>query len=795
MFRNCFTVAIRNLWRNKTFSFINVLGLSLGMACSLLIFLWVQDERNVDRSIPGATETYTVYENLVSDGKADPGYWTPGVLATELRRTIPEIKYASGFWNRESETSVFEAGEKNIPFPGTCYADSDFFKIFNYSLLQGTAASALTGRDDIAISRKMAENFFGSAEAAFGKTLRHNNSKDFRVSAIFENLPANASQKFEYVLNWKFLMESVGWLKDWIYRSPNTFIRLQPNADPVKVEAKIKDFLAPYLNSSKVGAGYQTALGLQPFDEMYLHSVFKNGRPAGGRIEYVRLFSMVAVFILLIACINFMNLATARSVKRAKEVGIRKTVGALRLWLILQFVGEAILLTALAVILAVIIAAFLLPWFNQLTNKQIIIPFSSSIFWAGIFGFMLLTGFIAGSYPALFLSSLNPVKVLKGSLRFSPGSLLFRRGLVVFQFVLSIVLITATIVVSKQVDYMQTKDLGFDKENLIYMPFQGDLLSKYEVYKQQLSGMPGIQSVTRSTQAPSHIGAHVYDIDWEGKNPNNRVFAMHNGIGYGYVKMMGLKILQGRDFSQDFPTDTAGYILNEMAVKMTGYKDPIGKRFTFFQQRGRIIGVVKDFHLRSLHDPMEPLILYLGETTDWGNILVKTEPGKTKEAISSMETVFKGMEPKFPFRYFFADEEYQKLYNNERTISKLSDSFSFLAIFISCLGLLGLTMFTAEQRTKEIGVRKVIGASVQDIVLMLSKDIVGLVLVASAIATPLAWLAMNSWLENYAYRIPINIWIFVAAAVLAVLVALGTISYQAVKAAMANPVKSLRTEG
>ncbi|MDB5087896.1 MAG: hypothetical protein JWR09_1890 [Mucilaginibacter sp.] len=794
MIKNFFLTAIRNMSRNKAFSVINILGLSLGMACSLLIFLWVQDERNIDRSIPGAAETYTVYENLVSDGKADPGYWTPGLLATELKRSIPEIKYASGFWNRESEISVFEAGEKNIPFEGTCYADTDFFKIFHYTLLQGTAATALAGPDDIAISRKMAENFFGSSQAAFGKSLRHNNSKDFRVSAVFENLPANASQKFDYLFNWKFLIQSVTWLNDWIYRSPNTFVRLQPNADPVRVEAKIKNFLTSYLTGSKLGAGYQTTLGLQPFNEMYLHSVFKNGKPVDGRIGYVRLFSIVAVFILMIACINFMNLATARSVKRAKEVGIRKAVGALRGWLILQFVGEAILLTALAVILAVLIAAFLLPYFNQLTHKQIIIPFSSPTFWAGIAGFMVLTGFISGSYPALFLSSLNPVKVLKGSLKFSPGSLLFRKGLVVFQFVLSIVLIIATIVISRQVNYLQTKDLGFDKENLVYMPFQGDLLGKYEVFKQQLSGMPGIKSVTRSTQAPSHIGAHVYDINWEGKNPNSRVFAMHNGVGYGYLKMMGLKILQGRDFSPDFPTDTAGYILNEMAVKMTGYKDPIGKPFTFFQQRGRIIGVVKDFHLSSLHDPMMPLILYLGETTDWGNILVKTEAGKTKEAISSMGTIFKEMEPKFPFRYFFADEEYQKLYNNEQTISKLSDTFSFLAIFISCLGLLGLTMFTAEQRTKEIGVRKVIGANIMDIVLMLVKDILKLVIIAAVVASPIAWLAMNKWLQDYAYRINISWWIFLATGMLALLIALATISFQAIKAAMANPVKSLRVE-
>jgi putative ABC transport system permease protein len=744
--------------------------------------------------VPGGPGVYTVYENLISDGKPDPGYWTPGLLASALKRSVPDIQYASGFWNRQDEQAVFEAGGKNIPYEGTCFADSDFFKIFPYPLLEGTAATALAGVDDMVISRQMAVNFFGSAQAAYGKTLRYNNNRDFRIAAVFDDLPAHNSQHFDYLLNWHVLLTSVTWLYDWIYRSPNTFIRLQPRADPARVEAKISQFLTPYLKDSKVGAGYQTILGLQRYEDTWLRSDFREGRPATGRIEYVRLFSVVAVFILLIACINFMNLATARSVRRAKEVGIRKTIGAMRSSLILQFIGEALLLAAMAVVLALIMAMLLLPAFNQLTHKQIRIPFSNLAFWIEMAVFMLITGVIAGSYPALFLSSLRPVRVLKGTLRFSTGALLFRKGLVVFQFVLSIVLITATIVVSKQVNYMQTKDLGFDKGNLLYMPFQGDLLGKYELFKQQLSGMPGIRAVTRSTQAPSHIGAHVYDIDWEGKNPNNKIVAMHNGVGYGYVGMLGLTLLQGRDFSRGYPTDSAGYILNETAVRMTGYKDPIGKRFSFFGQRGHIIGVVKDFHLRSLHDPIEPLILYLGENTDWGNVLVKTQPGKTKEALASMESVFKGMEPKFPFRYFFADEEYQKLYDNEQTVSKLSDGFSFLAIFISCLGLLGLTMFTAEQRTKEIGVRKVIGASVTDIVLMLSKDIVGLVLAASVIAIPLAWLSMNSWLGNYAYRIPLSIWIFLAAVAMAIIVALGTISYQAIKAAAANPVKSLRAE-
>ena len=791
MFRNYFKTAVRNLLRNKSFSIINILGLSLGMACSLLIFLWVQDERNTDK-FNSNKDVYNVYERVFSEGKVEAGPWAPGLLATELKHNIPEIEYASGFENSPEE-KLFTVGDKNISLKGA-YADSDFFKIFNYKILEGTKSAALTTPDDIAVSRKMAESFFGSATAAFGKTIRLNNAKVFKINAVFENVPANASQQFDFVINYKDLLLSTTWLNIWIYRDPFTYIQLRPGADPAKVEAQIKDFVTPYLNNANNGAGFRIELGLQRYSEMYLNSTFKNGVPDGGRIEYVRLFSVIAVFILLIACINFMNLATARSVKRAKEVGIRKTVGALRFRLIIQFVGEAILLTFIAFAVTFLLVTAVLPWFNLLTGKQIILPVSSPGFWLVIVSLVCATGFVAGSYPALFLSSLNPVKVLKGSLKFSPNALLFRKGLVIFQFVISILMITGTIIISKQIHYVQTKNLGFDKENLIYIPFQGDLINKYEVFKQQLLTEPGIQAVTRSTNAPSQINTHEYDLDWEGKNLTEKVVAIHNGIGYDFLKIMNIPILQGRDFSKAYPTDSNGFIINETALKIIGYKDPIGKPLTFFQRKGKIVGVVKDFHLKSLREPIEPLILFLGENASWGYTLVKTQPGKTQQAITSIERVFKQLEPKFPIRYYFADEEYQKLYSNELTVNKLSDSFSFLAIFISCLGLLGLTMFTVEQRRKEIGVRKVIGASVKDIVTMISKDIIKLVVLAAIIATPISWLAMNNWLQNFAYHINISVWIFLFAGLIALLITILTISYQAIKAALANPVKSLRTE-
>jgi len=790
MVKNYLQVAWRNVIRNKTFSFINIGGLSLGITCSLLIFLWVTDELSVDK-FNSKPDVYSVYERVFSEGKVDAGPWTPGELASELKQQVPEIKYASGLWTY-NEAALFNLDEKRLSFKGVA-ADSDFFKIFNYTLIKGTADQSLAGPNAIAVSRRMAEAFFGSVDVAYGNTIRMNNSKDYKITAVFEDLPDNASKQFDFVNNWNDLLESIQWLKVWIYRGPFTYIQLHPGTDPAKVESKIKDFLTPFLTSNS-GEGYRTELGLQSYDEMYLHSNFENGLPEGGRIEYVQLFALIAVFILLIACINFMNLSTARAVKRAKEVGIRKTMGAFRSYLVSQFIGEAMLLTLFAVVIAVGFVALLLPWFNLVTNKHIFIPFLSLEFWGLLLALLVVTGLVAGAYPAFFLSSLNAIKILKGSLKADPNSLMFRKGLVVFQFILVIAFIAGTTTISRQVGYMQSENPGFNKENLLYVPLQGDLAVKYEFFKQELLNKPGIQNVTRSTNAPSHINTHEYDLSWEGKTEDEKVVAIHNGIGYEFLPMMDIPVLHGRNFSKEYISDSNAFIINETALKTIGYDDPIGKPLHFFGRQGTIVGVVKDFHLTSLREPIKPLILFLGETASWGFVLIKTQPGETQEAIASLDDVFKKIEPEFPLRFYFADEEFQKLYNGEQTVNKLSISFSILAIFISCLGLLGLTMFTAEQRRKEIGVRKVIGATTLNIVAMLSNDIIKLVIIAAIIATPIAWFAMDKWLAQFAYQAGLSWWVFAGPTLITLLIALFTTGYEAIKAGMANPVKSLRSE-
>lgn len=792
MFKNYFKTAWRNIIRNKAFSVINIIGLALGLACSLVIMLWVNDEKSIDAFHKNGKYLYQVYERNYFDGKIDAGYSTQGLLAEELKRVVPEIKYASGFEYAAApgSSSTFESGEKVAKMNGM-FAGEDFFKMFSYSLLQGNANNALNEPNGIAVSKHMAEYFFGDVENAIGKIIRFENSEELKVTAVFDNVGANSSLQFDFLRTWNDFVKQNDWVHNWGNTDPQTFIQLMPDADATKVQAKIKDFIYNYRQKDK---SLVTELALQPYSGKYLHSNFKDGYIDGGRIEYVHLFSIIAVFILLIACINFMNLATARSAKRAKEIGIRKVVGAIRSTLIAQFVGEAVMLTSFAIIIAITITVLALPAFDQLTGKQLSLPFQQPTFWLTIFGLLLTTGFVAGSYPALFLSSLKPVLVLKGTLKFSWSASFFRKALVVFQFALSVFLIIAMMVVYKQLNYIQTKNLGFNRDNLIYIPIEGDLVKNYELFKQQALSNTNIVNVSKMRNSPTAISHHTGDIGWPGKDVNLTVSFVDGVAGYDFVKTMNLQMQSGRDFSKNFGTDSVGFLLNETAVNKMGFKNPVGKTITWGKHEGKVIGVMKDFHFNSLHEPIEPLIMRLDENWTWGTILVRIKAGKTKETIAVLQKICKQLNPKFPFTYQFSDLEYAKLYENEAVVSELANIFAFLAIFISCLGLFGLATFTAEQRTKEIGVRKVLGASSSNIVVLLSTNFLKPIVLAFLIAFPVAGYAMNDWLQNYAYKINISWWMFIIAGLLTISVALITVSYQSIKAALANPVKSLRTE-
>lgn len=788
MIRNYLAVAWRNLWKNKSFSAINILGLALGISCSLLILLWVRDEYKVDGFHKNGDRLYSVYQVTTFDGKTEGGHYTPGPMADEVKRVFPEVTHASGFaWN---SWNTFAAGEKIMKLEGNA-AGADFFSMFSYPLLEGNAATALNTPTSIAISRTMARNFFGSPKEAIGKTIRFENYRDLQVTAVFEDIPRNSSQRFKYLLNWDFFLERNDWAKNWGNNGPFTFLLLRPDADAASLDKRIKKFLDKYVTDQPPGFSIQ--LGLQRYNDMYLHSQIKEGKITGGRIEYVRLFSMVAIFILLIACINFMNLTTARSVKRAKEIGVRKVVGAIRAVLVRQFIGEALLITSIATIIAIALMIFLLPVFNEVTGKNIALPLKEPYFYLSLAGIILLTGFLSGSYPALLLSSFNPVAVLKGKLKTGKGAASFRKALVVFQFVLAITLITGMIVITRQVNYMQNVNLGFNKQNLVFLPIEGELIKKYHVFKEEAMRLPGIAGVTQMSNRPTHIQNGTGGVSWPGKDPNVTIMFTQASVGYDFIKNLQVTLLQGRDFSPEYG-DSSSYIINETALAKIGYTDPVGQPIEQWGRKGKIIGVIKDFHFNSMHTPIEPLILRLGENRGSGYMLVRTQPGKTPIALEGLEKLAKQINPQFPFAHQFADEEWAYLYEKEKVIQQLSNYFAFLGIFISCLGLLGLVMFTASQRAREISIRKVLGASTGSLFTLLSKDYVWLVGIAMVIASPLAWWAMHNWLQNFVYRIPIHWSIFGIAGIASIVIALITISFQAIRAALANPVKTLRSE-
>ncbi|QDK77958.1 FtsX-like permease family protein [Spirosoma sp. KCTC 42546] len=795
MLTNYAKIAIRSLLKNKFYSSINVFGLALGMACALLVGLWVHDELSYDRFLPGVENIYNVRVNYAfNGGPVETAMYTPGPLKEAISRDVPGIaaitklndsgpilvKAVNG---SSTEKSAKEQGE---------YASSDFFDVFDLPALYGNPKVALGQLNQIIISRRLAEKYFPN-EVALGKTLQLDNQKNYTVGAVLENLPSNSTLQFDWLTNFKNYEEA--WMNEWGTNSVLIYARLKSGITVAQTEALLKGIFPRYAKFNNHEAPI-----LHPMADMHLYSEYKNGKVVGGQIEYVRIFSIVALFILLIACINFMNLATARSSVRAKEVGVRKVVGAGRSSLIGQFLSESILTSLLAVVLALSFVSAILPTFNALFERQLTLDLTNSTLWFIIAGLVLITGFLSGSYPALFLSALQPIKILKGSgpssrLQFGAGPALFRRTLVVFQFSLSIFLIVGMLVVGKQMNYLRTKNLGLDRENVVYIPLEGALAQPQtmEPYRQAILRNPSVASATLTNRLPIDVRSNSTDLSWPGKDPKRLVSVSAMSVGSDFIRTTNIKLLGGRDFRAGSLADSSNYLINETAAKLMGLKAPVGKEITFWRGKGQIVGLMKDFHLSSLHQAITPLVVvFYPENTRY--LLVKTQAGKTQQAIADLEQVSKQFNPTYPFTYHFLDEAFEKLYKAEQQISTLVNYFGILAILISCLGLFALAAFTAEQRTKEIGVRKVLGASVASIVTLLSTDFLRLVLIALVLASPLAWWAVNKWLGTFAYQTELSWWIFGLAGALALLIAFLTVSYQSIKAALMNPVKSLKTE-
>lgn len=789
MIRNNFKICWRHLIKDRQFTVLNVLGLSAGLACALLIYLWVHDELSVDKFFKKNSQIYQLMELRKSDGEIKLSDESSGLLNEVLKAQEPEIEYATAvappeWWQKFTLT----AGDKNIKAIGQ-YAGKDYFNIFSFNLLEGSPGRVLADKTSIVISDELARKLFNTTENIIGKVVRFQQEKDFFVSGVFEKVPDHSSQQFDFVLSFDYLFEVQQWVKTWISTGPHNFVLLKQGTDVAALNRRIA-------NAVLANSGDSTrSVAAMLFADNYVHHTFDHGSRVGGRMQYVRLFSIIAAFILGIACINFMNLSTARASKRLKEVGIKKVVGAGRRQLIAQFLMESLLLTAFAMILAVGFALIILPAFNALTGKSISAAFDLTLI-LRLIGITIFTGLLSGSYPALYLSGFNPISILKGKLQASMGEIFSRKGLVIFQFSISVMLIISVLVVSRQVQFIQGTDPGYRKDNVVRFNSEGRIRKNVEPFMADLKKIPGVlnASFTFNNMVGRNFGHS--GLDWDGKDPNENIYFEGFGGSYDFIETMGMQIKEGRSFSKNYGAENSKIILNEAAIRVMHLKDPVGKTIKMFDNPAQIIGIIKDFHFESLHEAVKPMYMTLVDGVDnpWFKIMVRIKGGQERQTIARIQKFYESFNPGFPFDFNFLDEAYQKQYQTETRAGTLSRYFAGLAIIISCLGLFGLATFTAQRRQKEIGIRKVIGASVAQIATMLSGDFLKLVLIAVLIAFPVAWWAMNQWLNGFAYRIHMGIDVFVIAGISAVAITVFTIGFQTVRAALANPSRSLKSE-
>jgi len=792
MIRNFFKVAYRNLLRNKGFSAINITGLAIGMAAAILILLWIQDELSYDGFHKNKDRIYEVWNRVPFDGKLSCWNSVSAPMARTLEKDLPEAERAVRvIFNNKL---LFSVGDKKIIESGSI-VDTGFLQMFSFPLLKGNATTALIDPHAVLLTEKAAKSIFGN-EDAMGKVIKIENKDNFTVTGILKDLPGNSRFSFEYLLPWSYIKYREGTDLGWSDNSTSTYVMLKPKASYASVAVKIKDLKQKYSSEAKT---MKWELFIYPLKRWRLYSSFTNGvEDNGGRSTFVKLFSIIAGFILLIACINFMNLSTARSEKRAKEVGIRKVVGAQKSSLISQFIGESVFIAFLAGIAAIIIVQISLPAYNQLTEKTLFINFDNINTWMAFTGFILFTGLLAGSYPAFFLASFQPVKVLKGTFKKANALVTPRKVLVVLQFTFAIMLIICTIVVKQQIDYARDRQTGYNKDNLVYHFMTGDIPKNYTLIKNELLASGIAKSITKTNSPLTERWSDGWGQSWEGKDPNDNTsfdrYLSDEGLGL----TAGLQFIQGRDFDlKQFPTDSTGLIINESSLKIMKFKDPIGKIVGDLGIKWHIVGVIKDFILTSPYEPTRPLLICGAKSSfmSFNVVQIKLNGNNaTAENLQKAAAIFKKYNPEYPFEYKFVDEAYAQKFDNEQRQGTLAALFAGLTIFISCLGLFGLATYMAENRIKEIGVRKVLGASVTGITTLLSKDFVKLVIISFVIAAPLSYWGMYKWLQDYQYRVPIQWWVFAVACFLSVAIAILTVSYQAIKAALANPVKSLRTE-
>jgi putative ABC transport system permease protein len=788
MLKNFFSIAFRNLLKNKAFSIINISGLSIGMAASVLIFMVIAYQKSFDQFHEKKERIYEAWNKATFSGTLNCWNTTPKVLARAMEKDIPEVECAARVnW---PSTYLFSLGEKRIKAKGNI-VDTTFLKIFSFPMKQGDPLTALNNIYSIVVTEIFAKKLFGT-EDVMGKILKIDNKDNFTITGVLKELPTNTRFSFEYLLPWSYLTKTGGDDTHWGNNSTRTYALLKPNVSLESANEKMKIIKGRY--DEKEGKNWQ--MFLYPVDRWRLYSRFKDGVEDGGMVDTLRIFGIIAVFLLLIACINFMNLSTARSEKRAKEVGIRKVVGARRYSLISHFIGESVLLATLAGMIALGLIYFFLPSFNKLINEKMILNLNDATFWFKGIAFILFTGILAGSYPAFFMSAFNPSAVLKGTFKAVNALITPRKLLVVLQFTFAIILIICTSIVKQQLDHAKNRDSGYEREKLVYSFMEGEMGKNYNLIRNDLLSS-GVASSVSKTSAPITEGwSDSWGYKWEGMDPKDEKMDFDRfNVDQDIVKTAGLTLIDGRDFNlKEFQTDSFGMIINESALKIFKFKNPIGQLIKDGQETYHVIGVIKDFILQSPYQPIRPMLI--SGASNWFSIIhYKLNKDHTvADNLKQAGAIFTKYNPEYPFEYQFVDEEYNQKFRTEQRMGTMSSLFAGLTIFISCLGLFGLATYMAENRIKEIGVRKVLGASVTSITSLLSKDFLKLVMYSFIVACPVAWWLMHKWLLQYPYRIDVQWKVFVFAGLLSLMIALFTISYQSIKAAMANPVRSLRTE-
>lgn len=783
MFRHNLLISFRNFTRNKTTFVINLIGLSTGLACALFIYLWVADELSMDKFHKNGDRLMQVMQRMENAGGIGVTYSTPWLLAETLKNEFPEVEYSAVAtptdWFEDFTLSI---GDKTIKATGQ-YVSKDYFSIFSYPLLEGSPASLLTDNNSMVITKELALKLFNN-ENAVGKTVEFQHEKEFKITGVLDDIPNNSSVQFDFALPVQIMIDQYPQVVSWKNSGPGTYVLLREGTSVASFGPKIEGII-----KTKSDDTHRTIF-LTPYQDTYLYDHYETGVQTGGRIEYVRLFTIIAIFILIIACINFMNLATAEATKRAKEVGVKKSIGASRAALVSQYLSESSIITFLAVVIAIGLTYLLLPQFNLITGKDLALHFDKTL-WLSLTCLTLMTGILAGSYPAFFLSSFRPAQILKGKITNSAGEVWTRKGLVVFQFILSIVFIVAVVIVYKQVDFIQNKNLGYDKENVIYFEIEGEIKNNTQTFINELNKIPGVIKATSMGQSMVG-GGNTSGIEWEGKDPSERVSFAYRPVNYDAMEMLGLQLREGRFFSRDF-NDTLSVIFNQAAIETMGMTDPIGKTIQFGPYQCPIIGVIEDFHFESMHTDVKPMFFIMAPEHA-RKVMVKIAKGDERETLARLQNVYSDFNPGFAFDFTFLDQDYQEQYKSELRVSMLSRYFAVLAIVISCLGLFGLTTFTTERRRKEIGIRKVMGSTEWQIVQLLSTDFTKIVLIAMFVALPVSYLLAKDWLNSFAYHIDLNLIYFAGAGLIVLVITWLTVSSQAFKASRVNPASCLKDE-